>query len=120
MNTCKTCHHWQRQEVEVYLHELGIRGIYRSSIQGYFSHEAGKFIKRHMMNYGKCQCSKLSSDSVDNPNSSTGEVVNIASDELHHWGDDECEEDPYLVTGEGFGCIHWSALQFSDDSLTTT
>ena len=107
MTTCKTCHYWQRQEVEVYLDETGIFGHYRAYQQNYLGHLTGKFAKKQTTNYGKCQCPKISNESVDNPDSRTGEVVNIASDELRHWGDVECEDDPYLVTGEDFGCVHW-------------
>jgi hypothetical protein len=107
MNTCKTCHHWHRQEVEVYLDETGIVGLYRAYQQNYLGNLTGKFVRKQTVNYGQCQCPKFSSESIDNPDSLTGEVVNIASDELRHWGDDECKKDPYLVTGKDFGCIHW-------------
>lgn len=110
VNTCKTCQHWQRKTIVVY--RMGKRGKYFADTP------TGEYIRTEDANYGECTCQKFKYDYPKDVDPKTGEALPIEADNLLYWDDETYAA--HFVTGEDFGCIHWTILQSPGNSLTTT
>lgn len=110
MNTCKTCQYWQHKTIAVYR--------MRQSGRYFADTPTGGYIRTEGANYGNCTCPKFKYDLPKDVDPKTGEVLFIEADSLLYW--DEEIYAAHFVTGENFGCIHWSNLQLPDNSLTIT
>lgn len=105
MNTCKTCHHWQRKAI----------AIYRMKQSGrYFADTpSGEYIRTEAANYGECACPKFKYNDIEDVDPETGEALLVEADSLLYWDDESYAA--HFITGEDFGCIHWIALQSPDN-----